>query len=1344
VSPVASREPPHRIAFLEPQLALDAVDEPLRGTAKVLLFITLFQHLVRHPNVSVIDPDDTELRFVGGDLANLGQLHSDEVHEQLFSRSRRDEVLWLEISFSKVDAPVHLRTLSRAGKKEGFVAVGAQPLSTKILRCLGQWLAARDLEEAPRALETFEHASFLDVCRHLRPRILPALLRAKDDEPGDALEAAPLGAEDATSMAWGIEDVPRSSPEPLDTDALEIPPVLTVEFLRTVAFTSSFDTYDFILAIDPDDPWALRDHFFARLRRGRDFDVLRRMIANAPGWGKPYLSWRRAPGATTTRKQDDGVEDEDDAHAYAAASIRIPGNHWAQANYAWALEDQGRIPEAIRYQKRALVLSGYSSDRYVGLIWLEGRLGRRGMQLRLAPSRVRDLERRLPVGMPEVDVGLFRARLAISDALMGVGRHGEAVALREGLLRGNETRWPHHMETLEHWRKDPARLAQTYAREGHFRGDPGRVLEGLSAVSPHESYGFEALALMRAFIALGQPNFATLAWAHLEARPETHFAGTRLEAARALILTGDLDRGVRELLGVALRHPQHGYEGAIHRLLRLSVSCGAAAWGAVIEKHLARGARTVARLLARDAADFVPGAGGVKAIADALGEARPVPFDGAWLDPLRPYVKREAATRIDALFDAPLVTLGDADSLVDGWISALRGVDVSEEEAAGELVYVATQAIARYLSATTAPPNAGAGALRTVAAEALQACSLLPASFDDKTVRAVLAVIERAAACDEWTLDTWLLRVERAFGLEDRYSGHFESLTVGLPRIARLLRGDERVAAEYRTAHELRRSKADGWGREAHPLLLRLMRAGAEPSHEWSDAAANGLPPEDAVDVHWTCIAATSGHATPSVNAARVLLELGRPEDAFEAVCSGIGFAGESWRKKHLVDLAPYWEAGKMDVPIDWKRCNAEGAAALQKGNLARAIKCFRWCAALDPDNRELWRNLGIAHAQHGDAFEAVRAFARFDDATEGVKLAGLVLCQAKHTKPGLEVLEYIARWFTRAEDHRYHALFAWQANDDAAMARAYGRAWEMDPAALTGVDLDGYAGLLYELGEYAACERVTKRLEAVAGSDLELQACVFHRRACADIGLERWEDALRHVRRAIELNPAAARKRYLLETLARAERREKAPVTGVEKDATAAALESLSEGDFQSAMTLSESADWRLRYVALLASEFRYETENEVPVTPRARKASERVLRDSRGAMDREAILARIEALSIRENALFSLDPPPPLGDRLTRARFRRDLALRGGLPAPPEPDGALPPDAHLPEGAPITHASAYAELLRALCGTNPRGALLARGLDLDTYERVAVAWSAAMARDADLAASVRARMGA
>jgi len=1314
VSARAPREPPHRVAFLESTFVLAPVDEPLRGAAKVLLFITLFQHLVRHPDLAIIDPDDAQLVFDGGEPLLLAQRHTPEVRRDLFANDRRDELLWLELGLAKTSARVVLRTLSHDGREESFVALGNQSLGAMISRCLEQWLSARDLVPAPHELECFDVATFLGVCKALRS------------------STGVNGGESPTLVTSA------------DSPSTEGPARLAVPFLRTLAFTSGRDFHELILGLDPDDPWALRDRFFASLQAGRDFSILRRLLALAPGWGKPYLSWHRSPGATTTRSADDGLEVEDDIHAFAAATLRMSGNHWALANYASSLDEAGRLPEALRYRIRALRASGYGSAQYPSLLWTAERLGRRGAQLRSSVAWMRDLEGRLEPASREENPDLLRARLSVADAYMAVGRHAEAVLMRESVLRGNESLWPNQAEKLDRWRKDPGQLARSYAREGHFRGDPGRVIEGLSAVSPHGTGGFDARALMRAFVAVGKPELACFAWAHLQAQPDTQFPTARLEAARALLVMGDLERATHEMLGVALAHPQRGYETTTNRLLRLSVAVGAEAWATLVSKHLARGARSVARLLARDAADFVPGAGEHESITDALGGGTCVQFDGGWLEPLRAHTNADCSARIDAFFSATIDSLADADSLVNAWTYEAHLLAEAGADAAGELAYLATQAIARYLAATTGPPTPSAGALRTVADEALQACSRVASRLDDRVVKAVLTVLENAAVCDEWTLDTWLLRVERALSIEDRWNGHLEVPTAGLPRVASLLRGDERVASEYRTAHELRRTRADGWGTLAHRLFERTMRAGAEPSHEWSDAAACGLSVDDALDVHWTCIAATRGHATPSVNAAKVLLVVGRTSDAFEALCGGVGLAGKDWRTTQLTELTGAWETAQVDVPIDWKRCNAEGAVALQTGDLPRAIKCLRWCATLEPDNRELWRNLGIAYAQNGDAYEAIRAFARFDDATEGVKLAGLVLCQAKHARDGLAVLEYVARWFTRAEDHRYHGLFAWRAGDDAAMARAYGRAWGVDPAALTGTDLDGYAGLLYELGDYAGCERVTERLEAVAGSDAELQGCVWHRRACADMGFDRWDDAVLHAKKAVEINPSTARKAYCEETLALALGRRKAPVTVLERDTAAPMFDAFIAGDFRGILALGESTDWWLRHAALVASEFRYDSENEIPVTARASRVFARVLELSLGAVDVVAALARTEALRMREDKLFSLDPPPPLGDRLTRDGFRRELAMRSGLPllAPVEKTTDLAPEPDLAAGAPVTRASDYADLLRALRGSDPAGALASRGLDLNAYERVCRAWTLAMDEDANLVTAVRARM--
>jgi len=59
-------------------------------------------------------------------------------------------------------------------------------------------------------------------------------------------------------------------------------------------------------------------------------------------------------------------------------------------------------------------------------------------------------------------------------------------------------------------------------------------------------------------------------------------------------------------------------------------------------------------------------------------------------------------------------------------------------------------------------------------------------------------------------------------------------------------------------------------------------------------------------------------------------------------------------------------------------------------------------------------------------------------------------------------------------------------------------------------------------------------------------------------------------------------------------------------------------------------------------------------------------ILERSEGAIQPEAVLARIRALRIRDNAFIQIDPPPPLGTRYAPEEFERAYAERERRPNP------------------------------------------------------------------------------
>src|SRR6185436_17072099 len=100
--------------------------------------------------------------------------------------------------------------------------------------------------------------------------------------------------------------------------------------------------------------------------------------------------------------------------------------------------------------------------------------------------------------------------LLVADALLAAGRLDEAIALRASRLEGREATWPRHAQILARWRKDPQIVARSYAREGAFRGDPARVLEGFGRAEPADD--LELAMLLDGLVAMGREEEVSLAW----------------------------------------------------------------------------------------------------------------------------------------------------------------------------------------------------------------------------------------------------------------------------------------------------------------------------------------------------------------------------------------------------------------------------------------------------------------------------------------------------------------------------------------------------------------------------------------------------------------------------------------------------------------------------------------------------------------------------------------------------------------------------------------------------------------------------------------------------------------
>jgi hypothetical protein len=111
-------------------------------------------------------------------------------------------------------------------------------------------------------------------------------------------------------------------------------------------------------------------------------------------------------------------------------------------------------------------------------------------------------------------------------------------------------------------------------------------------------------------------------------------------------------------------------------------------------------------------------------------------------------------------------------------------------------------------------------------------------------------------------------------------------------------------------------------------------------------------------------------------------------------------------------------------------------------------------------------------------------------------------------------------------------------------------------------------------------------------------------------------------------------------------------------------ACDELEAGRFESLVSAVSSPSWGIARVALAACEVRRDDESGIPVSPRALDAAVVILERSAGATQPEAVLARIRALRIRDNAFIQIDPPPPLGVRYTPEELERAYAERERRP--------------------------------------------------------------------------------
>ena len=1387
---------PHRIAVLVPEVTIDGPDAAYEREAAVLLWTACIEICQRHPRLSVLDADATPLFPQEGHFAPQHAGRGGRPTDAFYAPTRRDEVIWLELALGTKPGAVRLHVIGRDGKQESFDALG-RGTGEQIQQVLASWFTARGLGASPRRFEAVTAEEILAVVRVIAPTLveqarawaLPVArgptwsLAVVEDE--DAADTLAINTSDVLDEAVGDDSVPLEHTIDSTLDGIQVPdgddgdrrrsivrPLVNrlpaafrLPALRLLELALREDLADAVLAIDPEQPQALFARYERLAAHGKDFALLRQVIANAPGWARPYeeLDQDADAAADPIGKPTAPTVLESVASAGIAAICR-PGALHALEAAADRLAASGRADEGLRLVERAVEVQPEDPRAHIALLNLHEQTDREGawleQALRSSSLHGCPMDPVLPWYPDQIQIDL-RA----SAALLETGRLDEAIALRSNRLQGREAAWPNHSRLLVSWRRDPRYVARCYAREGWYRGDDARALEGFARIEPADSV--DLAIFLDALVELGREAEAPLAWAQFGLGHGADGAVARLAAARALMAAGEWRRGIEELWRVQLAHPGRDEHAAIAHCGIAMASAPIDVVEAALDERLAIGATTLASRMARDAADFMPAAAKSAVVARALGKPSPTEYDPIWLDGLTNTRSRRA---IDALFAelGPLRKgppsgfdlsdeLARGDHLVDRWLE-VAFTDASEDDPAAlaqAAAYTAAQALARYFVATTGVPTTIAGALRTVAAEALALVRCHRDVLGDREARAVLAAIEpMLRRVDRWVGSTWLGVVERSLGIDERSNGDVAGFVRDLPTVAGRILGPEETAALSWSIARLHRDRPDGWAAKVVAQASRLAshtgRAGVD---EWADAivaqlAARELEIDDALDaLHTACYLADGVSAVPCVHAARVLFEAGRAPAAFAALCDGLRAAPPEWRNAQLATLADAWRRAKLDVPLAFDKVAGGVFESLQQNDPVRAEKLARWAIAYDPGNGEAHRNLGLALAHQGKTIDAMHHLVRGAREQATQILAG-VLYQAGKLPDAIAVLDYASRWYVRAEQWLTFGGIAYAALDNPRTVNAYRLAYQLDPDAFDASQLNAFAGALDEVGDYATCEKIADHLLRIAGDDLMWKTSAWNHLACAYLGTDRFDDALQLAQRAVGDNPLPENGPAFAATLARVKARTKTtpPAAARERDPIYALLEA---GDHATASARIGDPSWRVRRAALRATRFRFAAENQVEVTPRARAGAMSILASSAGSMDRDAQLARGAALQIREQAYFARDPVPRLGDRMTRDAFYQTFRARGGVvlgASRGDPAAADAPSANafvdrvVISGGKVSRTSDYVALLRDLAALAPREALAQFDLDDAGYLEVARAWAAAMEADPTIARTITA----
>jgi tetratricopeptide (TPR) repeat protein len=1206
---------PHRITFLGSVLKLPKGVKKLEVPLAKLLHGALERAFVKDAQVAWKDANLLVIAGAGK-VTTVNHRDYQEILATELGPAHRDEVLWFEIDLTS-DAPVTLHTRGAAGREEELTGPGGT-LAASMNGALTAWRAARGLPAMARSVDEFGREELLATARIL-----------------SELNASP-------DLAARLEGA-----------VAEAPPALRIPLLRSLDGEQGVFPYPQILAIDPEDPRALMDRYLyvERAAAPKDFSPLERIVALAPNFVSAYRQWR-----------GEGVDGDRLLDAMATAAFLDPSDDNLLELYARAVGNAGGLEAGHALALRAMKNAPHVFSHITGALETSHDLIRPGYRLALserthAEAAAGPYADWFNNGNPEV---VF-VNLGLASGYYWVGRLEEAIALRGEILEGMGGSWPNQTKVLTEWKTLTDRLTKTYMQEGRERGDLGRVLEGHSLGELNTTSEISSAVLT--LCELGEPRLGMLAFAHAQGESARKNPTARLAGALAAMASGELDGALRELITVELRSGRQRLDSYVNRILRVGSSIPLVSWEEQIAALAARGARTVAQLVARNAADFVEGCDGSAVVLDAFGKGQARTFSSAWLDPLATelFGKKAAATRkrLDAALAPPEKSdLAGADHLATAFWSVLGKSSDSHPK---ELLYVAVSAACRYLTITTAAPSVVAGGYRQAATIALQGA--ISADISAQALAAVLVAFEKASVgVAAEVFDAWLLRFERALCIEERVSGRTAELANGLPTVSYWLRGDLAIGYELATADRI--ATADP--ATAFVLYQRCVRAGCASNvgYRLMKAAERCQPEPGLVDAAYVAL-----YAAPHAPASAVLLAerafaRGEGAVAFDLLVQHLGKGNKGYRQARAAAFEPAWKAASLDVPLDFDEAQMAGLMALQGGDFEKARRCYAWCNALDPDNAVTLKNLGMVSARLGDAVAALAYFASADKKAAPTWTAHELMA-ARKFQESMPAHRYASLFYDNAALFIYAAKSAWFAGDDESKLFAIRRARALDPAS---VDLTFLNGLADAAGSFGADEE-----SAAAGRELIekgkdnptfLSLGHYHvARALLRGGKDK--EALVFAQDAAKLNPLPDNKADFDDLVDRCKKNQPPEPKPMRTGTSAArALKSLLEGDAKAGLAVVARAKVGAEGLArLVAARYRETGEEAVLVTPRALDAARDVLAGTAGAKEPADSLARAVAMKLVEDACAPVSPPATLGKRFSRDAFREGFVERGGV---------------------------------------------------------------------------------